>query len=262
MNHISKSFASTDGRVFKSHSWELREGGYRRIAMLIGNGLWPVAQDTRLILFLLDRGFRVLALDLAFGAPSTPRLGLRAFREAFSAFARSSAEPGMPVYLVASSFSAGAILPVASSIPGLAAVSLLAPVVDFPPPRLKKAFFFRGAELPILPEDLCGDSRLAESLKLQPSMMKFRKRDLKTAAADLGSTLGSRFALPLAAFSGEEDPFITQEGRAALGRSGAKLYAYPRVGHEPGRDRYSDNFYADLGSFIDEVESRGGKAGT
>ena len=90
MNHISKLFASSDGLVCKGHSWEQREGGYRRIAFLLGNGLWPAADDPRMIHFLLNRGFRVLALDITFGSPGTPRVGLRAFRDAVVSFARAN----------------------------------------------------------------------------------------------------------------------------------------------------------------------------
>jgi alpha-beta hydrolase superfamily lysophospholipase len=256
MNHISKTFTSSDGRSYKCHSWEQREGGYRRSALLIGNGVWPVAEETRLVSFLLDRGFRVLALDIAFGAPSVPRATLQAFRDAVSSLAAASAEPGIPLYLIACSFSAGAVLPAAGSMPLLASIALLAPVVDFPPPKLKKSFFFMpNAELAIRGDDLCGDPELAAAALPQPVLMKFRKRDIKAAAADLVSTLAEGFALPFAAFCGDDDPFITSAGRLLLSRSGAKLYAYPRVRHEPGRDRYADNYYADLGSFLDEVES-------
>jgi alpha-beta hydrolase superfamily lysophospholipase len=260
MNHISKGFASSDGRVCKSHSWEQREGGYRRIALLLGNGLRPASEDPRLIRFLLDRGFRVLALDVGFGSPVSPRLGLRSFRNAVASFARANEVPGHPLYLLASSFSAGAILPAATSLPGLAALALLAPVVEYPPPRLKKSLFFLpSAELPIRSEDLCGESELAKGLVSSPFALKFRKRELKAAAADLDSVLAEGFALPCAAFSGDDDPFITKAGREALARAGFKLYGYPRVRHEPGRDRYADNYYADLGSFLDEVEAKGAK---
>jgi alpha-beta hydrolase superfamily lysophospholipase len=262
MNHVSKGFASGEGRVCKSHSWELREGGYRRIALLLGNGLWSASGETRLVRFLLDRGFRVIALDIAFGSPSAQRVGLRDLRETAAAFARANETPGLPLYLLASSFSAGAILPAASTLPGLAALALLAPVVDYPPPRLKKSFFFRpSAELSIEPDDLCGDKALAEGLLAGPAPMRFRKRDLKAAADDLESALAEGIALPCASFSGDDDPFITEAGRSSLARAGFKLYGYPRVRHEPGRDRYADNYYADLGAFLDEVESTRKKKG-
>jgi alpha-beta hydrolase superfamily lysophospholipase len=265
MNHISKSFALSDGRSCRSHSWELREGGYRRLILILGNGLWPSDKDPRMIAFLLDRGFRVLALDLAFGSTSAPRVGLRAYREAVAAFAQASVEPDLPFYVLAESFSAGAFFPIASSIAGLAAVALVAPVVDFPPPRLKRScFLMPTAELEMRIGDLCGEEALAaalvsEGLMPERAKQRFRKRDLWTLASDLTAALGEGLEVPVAAFSGEDDPFITQEGRQARARSAAKLYAYPRTRHEPGRDRYADNFYADLGTFLGEVESTGFK---
>jgi hypothetical protein len=182
-----------------------------------------------------------------------------------TAFAQASVDPDLPFYLLAPSFSAGAIIPIAGSIPALAALALLAPVVDFPPLGLKKArFLCPSAELAIRPDDLCGESDLAvalvkEGLMPECATLKFRKRDLWTVATDLAASLAEGFSVPVAAFSGEDDPYLTQEGRTALARSGAKIFAYPRVKHEPGRDRHADNYYADLGSFLDEVESTGPK---
>jgi hypothetical protein len=264
MNHISKSFLARDGRAYKSHSWELHEGGYKRIALLVGSGERPIDQEARLVRFLLDRGFRVVALDLAYGAPldsGAPRPGLRSFREAVAAFAAASEAHYMPFYIVASSFSAGALLPVAATLPKAAAWALIAPVVEFPPLGLRRScFFMPSADLAVGPKELCGDPELLEKWADKSKLYKFRKSDLKAAESELGSALANDFGPPLAAFSGEADPFITDAGRASLKQAGAKLYGYPRVCHDPGYDRYADNYYADLGLFLDEVEARKAKA--
>jgi hypothetical protein len=259
MNHISMSFLARDGRTYKSHSWELREGGYKRIALLVGSGSRPIDQETRLVRFLLDRGFRVVALDLAYGAPlegSASRPNLRAFRQAVAAFAAANEAPYLPFYIVASSFSAGALLPVADSLPKAAAWALIAPVVEFPPLGLRRScFFMPGADLAVGPKELCGDPDLLKEWADKSRLFKFHKSDLKIAASELGSALARDFGCPLAAFCGESDPFISDAGRASLKQAGSKLYGYPRVRHDPGHDRYADNYYADLGSFLDEVEA-------
>jgi alpha-beta hydrolase superfamily lysophospholipase len=256
MNHISKSFTSGDGRVYKSHSWETREGGYRRTALLAGNGLWPIQKETRLIGFLLDRGFRVRALDLAFGSPESPRTRLRSFREAFAAFARDAAPKGQPLYVFASSFSASALLPVAAKMAGIRALALVAPVVDFSACTMKMPLFFLPtAELAVKEETLSGSPELLGELFTGGATLKFHKRDLRTGASDIAGALEEGFALPVAAFAGEDDPFLREADRRALSHAGAKVYSYPRVRHEPGHDRYGDNYYADLGSFLDEVEA-------
>ena len=41
-----------------------------------------------------------------------------------------------------------------------------------------------------------------------------------------------------------------------------KVYAYPRVRHALAYDRYSDNYYADLGAFLDGVEAAQGRSKT
>jgi alpha-beta hydrolase superfamily lysophospholipase len=263
MNHVSKNFAMGDGKTCKSHSWERREGGYRRVALLLGNGLWPAAKEPRMIEFLLEHGFRVLSLDLSFGSATAPRPRLGAFRKAVSAFAEENIDPDLPFYLLASSFSAGAVLPIASAIPGLAGLALIAPVVDFPPPGIKKrCFLWPFSDLAIGPGDLCGEEALAASLVAEGLMperasLRFSKRDLWTVASELAASIAEGLPVPMAVFTGEDDPFVSEAGRAALERSAAKVYAYPRVRHEPGRDRYADNFYADLSAFLGEAESTG-----
>lgn len=263
MNHISKSFVSSDGRAYKCHSWELREGGYRRAALLVGNGLWPAGKETKLISFLIDRGFRVISPELAFGGaamPAMPRIRLGAFREAISSFAGTEAPLRLPLYLVASSFSAGALLSAAKGIEGIAAMALIAPVVELPPPGLKvPIFFLPKAELAVKREDLSGSPELlegfADSGAQGSSKLIFDKRDLKTAAAEIAAALEERAGPPAAAFAGEDDPYLSRAGRDALSRAGIKVYSYPRIRREPAHDRYADNFFADLGSFLDEVEA-------
>ena len=260
MNHISKSFASSDGRVFKCHSWELREGGYRRAALLVGNGLWPANKETRLISFLLDRGFRVISPDLAMGSIESPAIRLPAFREAVSSFARAESPIGLPLYLLAFSFSASTLLPAAKGIEGLAAMALIAPVVEYPPPALKiPLFFLPRAELAVRGKDLSGSPEFLEGFFAGgaegASVLRFDKRDLKKAIADASSALADPLDLPTAAFAGEDDPYLSQAGRDSLARAGARVYTYPRVRREPAHDRYADNFFADLGSFLDEVEA-------
>jgi hypothetical protein len=256
MNHISKSFASADGRVYKSHSWEQREGGYRRSALIVGNGLWPVYKEKRLLSFLLDRGFRVIALDAAYGSPEPPRIRLRAFRAAVSAFAREASPEGLPLYLLASSFSGSALLPAASELRDLAALALLSPILDFSAPKFKMPLFFLPtAELAVEKDRLSGMPELLEGFLDADASLKFHKRDLRAAGSDIARALETGFGVPVAAFAGEGDPYLPEAGRLALAKAGAKVYGYPRVRREPGHDRYADNYYADLGSFLDEVEA-------
>jgi predicted alpha/beta hydrolase len=261
MNHIAKSFVLSDGTSYKSHSWELREDGYRRTALIVGNGLWPVSKEKRLISFLIDRGFRVLSLDLAFGSPTSPRTSLRAFRTAILAFAKEARPTGLPLYLIASSFSGGALLPVAKEIQGLAALALVAPVVEYPPLKLKKPpFFLSTAQLALAPEAQSGMPELLKGLTDGPSVLRFHKRDLRSVALEIASALEEPLGMPAAAFSGEDDPYLSPAGRKSLSSAGVRVYGYPRVRHEPAHDRYADNFFADLGSFLDEVEAGKGKA--
>jgi len=257
MNHIAKSFISSDGRVYRSHSWESREGGYRRTAILVGNGAWPVETEKKLVGFLIDRGFRVLSLELAFGAPQLPRARLGSFRLAIADFVKEATPIGLPVYVLASSFSGSALAPTAETLQGIAALALISPVVEFPPPKLKSPLFFLpSTQLEVQREDQSGLPELLDGFQASTVTLRFSKRDLKEAAADLKRVLDDKVAIPAAAFAGEDDPWLSQAGRLGLSAAGVKVYSYPRVRREPGHDRYADNFYADLGSFLDEVEAK------
>jgi hypothetical protein len=263
MNHISKSFDAGGGKVLKCHSWELREGGYRRTAIVVGNGLWSIAKEERLIRFLLERGFRVLSPELAYGSAAAPRMGLPAFREAVLAFAKAEATSGLPLYLIASSASAGALLPAASTLPDIAAVALLAPIVGFPPPGAhRRPFFLPRFELALTPDSLSGERELLEGLMPAHAALRFRSRDCRAAGADLAACARIDRLFPVAAFAGDDDPFLSQADRAFIQSAKIKAYGYPRARHEPGRDRYADNYYADLGSFLDEVEAAMGRSKT
>ena len=256
MNHISKSFTSDDGRIYKSHSWEQREGGYRRCALILGNGLWSVSKETRLVDFLLDRGFRVLSLESAFGSIELPRTRLKSFRDAVASFAKETLPEGLPLYLIATSFSGSALLPAAAEIRDIAALALISPVIDLSAPKFKvPLFFLPKAELTVEREYLSGMPELLSGFLESDTTLKFHKRDLKAAAADISKALEKGFSFPVAAFAGESDPYLGEASRLALAKAGAKVFSYPRVRREPGHDRYADNYYADLGSFLDEVEA-------
>jgi hypothetical protein len=257
MNHIARDFASRDGRSYKMHSWELRQGGYRRVALLWGNGLWPVAEETRLIGFLVQKGFKAVALDLAFGSPDQSGVGLRAFRAAAASLSASVAGEGLPIYLVASAFSATALLGAAKEIGPVAAAALLSPVFALPPPGLRSSFpFFGTAALRIDAQALSGEPALLDGHMDRPRQYRFRKRDLRELAAEPAVSRAAELAGRAAVFAGEEDPWLGRDELRELEKGGVKVYAYPRVRREVSRDRYADNFYADLGAFLDETGTK------
>jgi alpha-beta hydrolase superfamily lysophospholipase len=254
MNHISKKSESSDGRVHRSDSWELREGGYRRVALLVGNGLWPAHKESALVGFLMERGFRVLSIDVAFGSPKAPRIRLAAFRETIARYAKTEAPPDLPLFLIASSFSASALLPVAGDMRGVAALALVSPIVEFPPPKLRMSVLLPTARLAIERAELCGLPERLDGILEGAAILAFAKSDLKSVAADLARVLEKPFTLPVAVFAAEDDPYLSQSGRLALARAGAKVVSYPGAKRELGHDRCVDGFFADLGSFFDEVD--------
>jgi hypothetical protein len=256
MNHIAKDFKSSDGRVYRSHSWEQREGGYRRAALVVGNGIWNADKEPRMVSFLLNRGFRVLSLDLAFGSSRGPRARLFDFRKTISDFAKEATPLGMPLYLIASSFSASALMPIAAGIPGIVALAMIGPIVEFTPLKLKRRFFILPTvDLSVEREDQSGMPELLDGLQDKGELLRFNIRDLRAAVEDVMLVRRETLGLPAIALAGEADPWLSQEGRNNLARADVRVYSYPRVKREPGYDRYADNYYADLGSFLDEIEA-------
>lgn len=258
MNHIASSFTAPDGNVYRSHAWELRDGGYRRLALVLGFPLWPLGRDGRLLSFLLDRGFLAHSIELGFASGQKPRASLASLRQAAVAYARSlQAAKQLPLYLITQSFNA-ALAPAFRRHEGLAGAALISPVLDFPPPGTVMPHCFLGstAELRLSQDVLTSRPELLEGLlEGQVPPVKFLKRDLKTLHAESPATIAPELAAPVAAFAGEDDTLLTAPIREALASGGAKLYTYPRVRHLPPFDRYADNFYADLGSFLDELEA-------
>ncbi len=261
MNHIARDFSSGDGRAYRLHVWELRQGGYRKNAVYWGNGLWPVMRDKRLVSFLIERGFKVSALELAFGSAIPPYVGLRSFRRAAVALLTEVSAAGLPVYMIASSFSASALLSVLQDLSRVEAAALIAPVFRFPPPGLRSTFpCFSAASLRLDAGSLSGEPALLEGLADPPRQCRFRKRDMRILSSEQLVARASGLAARAAVFAGEDDPLIDKDDLRSLKEAGLRLYSYPRVKREPGRDRYADNFYADLGSFLDEMESRSSAA--
>jgi len=266
MNHISRTFLAPGGGAYRSHAWELREGGYRRLALVLGYPFWPVERDKRLVGFLMERGFRVAALELGLGRAEGPRSGMAGAGAAAAAFAAAArTETGLPLYVFAASFSAAAVIPFLPGLEGLAAAAFLSPVLDFPPAGLEapRCFLSPWARLPAGPAELSGKPELLEGiLDGFPGALRFRRRDIKALEGAKLADAAGRLGVPAAAFVGEEDPWVGAAARDALGSAGIKVYSYPRARHAPAWDRYADNLYADLGSFVGEVEASLGRRKT
>ncbi len=257
MNHVSRDFSPGDGRKYRMHHWELRQGGYRRIALYWGNGLWPPERETRLLGFLIGKGFKVAALDLAFGSAIPPFAGLKAFRRASAAFVEEMAASGLPLYAIASSFSASALLPVLDRLGRIEAAALIAPVLRFPNPAIRAGLpCFGHAGLRVDEGMLSGEPALLDGLMDQARQHRFKRRDLRVLASEDPLARAAALAGRAAVFAGEDDPLVGHEELVELEGGGVKAYSYPRSRRELGRDRYADNFFADLGSFLDEAEVR------
>jgi hypothetical protein len=257
MNHIARTYAAPDGISYKSHIWERNGGGYRRAALLLGYPLWPVDRERRLLGFLMEKGFRIHALEIGFGGLERPRAPLAALRAAFAAYAQSvGSQSGLPLYAFVSSFSA-ALAPALGGAKGLAALALIAPGLAYPGLASPRCFLNPVAELAVEPDALSGKPELlAELFKAERLVLKFRKADVKSLTALRPAELWKDLGVPVALFAGDEDPFLPASLRPSLEEGGAKIYGFSRARHALAQDRNADNFFADLGSFVDEVEAR------
>jgi alpha-beta hydrolase superfamily lysophospholipase len=260
MNHIASDYTAPDGTHYRSHAWELREGGYRRLALVLGYPFWPLSREKRLLRFLMDRGFRVHTLELPFGRADSSKKSVIALRAAVSAFAAGiRGRHELPLYIFASSFSAALVDPALKMLEGLACLGLIAPVLDYPPPGLKapRCFLARLSSLELAREAFTGIPEALEGI-LDPKVpvLKFSRKDLRILSGERTADFLSSVGVPLAVFGGEDDPLLPASTRERMAATGTKNYAYPRVRHAPAYDRYADNFFADFGSFIDEVEAK------
>jgi len=256
MNHVSRDFSAGDGRKYRLHSWELKEIKEPRIALYWGNGLWSPDRETRLLDFLIGKGFKVVALDLAFGSANPPFASLKAFRKAAAALVEEMAASRLPLYVIASSFSASALLGFMDRLGPIAAAALIAPVLRFPPPGLSSGFpCFLPAFLRVDARMLSGEIALLDGLMDQERRCRFGKGDLRALASENPLSRAAFLSGRAAVFAGEDDPLLGTEELGELEKAGLEVRSYPRSRREIGRDRYADNFYADMGSFFERMET-------
>lgn len=64
MNHIQSQYRTEDGAVIPYHSWEIRQGGYKWLALVLHGPYLSAHKNKRFVEFLLGKYFKVYAPDI------------------------------------------------------------------------------------------------------------------------------------------------------------------------------------------------------
>lgn len=261
MNHTKSVFHAPGGPSFSYHSWEVRQGGFRRAAILLVDGFLPAESYGGLLDLLLGRYFKVYAAALPdMRSPKQKPMGLAEFSRGLAAFTRWAGEKdrGVPQLAIVSSMLCLPFLcAAAKDFPRLQGVALLSPLASFTLPPFAVPLFLRRWVKVRPPEDSLGT---AEEVKEMGKLLAGELRVPKRLVKDV-RRLSGPFKVPggaeVAVFAGEGDPLLSANPAADLARSlGAELYSYPRGKHLLFWDKHSKNVLKDLGAFLDRAAAR------
>jgi hypothetical protein len=261
MNHTRSVFHAPGVPSFPFESWEVRQGGFRRTAILLTGGFLPSDAIPSLREALLSRYFKVYApafpeLRTGKGKPA----GLEELIRGLHAFAVSArkGDGGVPMVAIAASF---LCLPFMAALgrdfPPLESIALLSPVVDFARTPLAVPLFLRRWVTVRPPEGALGSpeelkvmgDRIVPELRMPKRLIKGMRRLSQPPAGRKGDTI--------AVFTGEADPIMAGNpaGKWAEG-IGAEVHSYPRGTHLLFFDKHSENVLRDLCSFLDRSAAR------
>ncbi len=267
MNHIASDFMRSNGTKYRYQVWEIRQHAFKESAIVFGSPFFEVGKDKRFIKYLLNRNFRVYAPDFRFFGQSTDgRKGIDEMVDAaedFCGFVKKT--DGLPIVLMSLSVSAPlALRLVADRCPEVSSVAFIAPVFGLGMTNLSVPRFFlkTRAALKVEKEDLIGreddPTGATPPFALESS---FSKRAVKEIRKDASTTkdrlVEAAEKCSIGIFAGDGDPFSESALVDGLANEpGIKTYAHLRSKHLIMHDRHADNFYRNLGIFLDEVEAK------
>jgi hypothetical protein len=261
MNHTRSVYRAPDGLSFPFQTWEVRQGGFRRTALLLTDGFLPAEAFSGLRELLLARYFKIYAPafpGLRSGGGKPP--GLRELGMGLLGFLRSVSEKdgGVPVAaIVASVLCLPFLACLSKEFPRLESIALLSPLADFSRPPFAVPLFLRRWVTLRAAEDALGD---AEELKAVEGELRTELRAPKRLIRDMRGRAEPPVARKgdlVAAFVGEADPLLAgNPADAWLKACGAELHSYPRGRHLLFFDKHSKNVLRDLGAFLDRTAAK------
>ncbi|RKX81497.1 MAG: hypothetical protein DRP57_11795 [Spirochaetes bacterium] len=268
MNHIQSQFKTEEGVSIPYHSWEIRQGGYKWVALVLQGPFLAANKNKRFIDFLLEKYFKVYAPDIPEMTVASGRTanygGLREYAvniESFRAFVEKK-EGSLPIIPFVFSLSALPFLYYYFNVrPPVRAFALFSPIFDCTGTLFGSSFLFKKRlnlkyhSSSILSDTVSERSEIEKEIERNGSVSKKLVKELKKLSVNYPGKLEMAHTdVNVGIFFGEADSLISLSSINALkdnlkaGR--VSLYSYPRVKHILFYDKYWKRTEDDLSLFL------------
>ncbi len=264
MNHIKASLKTDDGYRIPYHSWELRQGGYKWLALVLRDPYFPIERNERLINFLLENYFKLYAPEIPEISNSAGKpMGIDGFSAhlgSFRAFLEEK-EDNLPIVPFVFSISALPFLYYYFHVlPPFKKIVMFSPVLDYSKKPLEGSLFCKSRIQVAFSDDMLSEvaaerSEAEKAMDKSPTVSKKLVKDLRREFASFPGELGvDTVNVRIGVFYGESDGLVSVERVNALKdslKSGeVEIYTYPRVRHFMFNDKYWKNLLNDLKVFL------------
>ena len=271
MNHVKTYYKTGEGVDIHYHSWEVRQGGYKWIALVLEGPYLPVDKNKRMVEFLLKKYFKVYS-------PGIPEItsivsketsyngngGLRRYLANIGSFRSfiEEREGDMPVIPFVFSISALPFLYYYFNVlPPFKAFVLFSPVLDYKMPPVNGPLFLkRRVKVRYKSSEILSDTeeerRTVEPLitgdnSVSKKLVKDLRREFKKFPGDLPVTPDS---VSIGVYYGEADVLTSVsriEGLQNRLKNGKlEIFKYPRMKHIIFYDKYWKKMEDDLNLFF------------
>jgi alpha-beta hydrolase superfamily lysophospholipase len=263
MNHVRASWRCPSGRDMPYEYWEVRQGLYARVALVLPDPFVPFHKEEKFLKLLVDLRFKVYcASPPLVAADARPVSGLEAAASDIAAFVSHLGNlETLPLALFALSFSAlPALYATADFGTDFRFAVLAAPVLDWATVDFQAGFCLDPRlALSVEQASLVSSPEYIEALKAGiPAKLYASKRLVKdmrgkgSVAAGFVAALAPR--LPLLVISGEDDPLTGQVAlsdlKKAYAESVSTFKSYPRAKHLLALDKYWNHAANDIEEFV------------
>ncbi len=266
MNHIKSVFKASDGTRIPYHSWEIRQGGYGRIAIVLGDSYTRIEENRRLVDFLLENYFKIYAPLIPEVNPEERASGgIDEFSLHFGSFRSFLEEKEKKLKMVPFVFSVS-VLPFLSYyfrvLPPFKRMVFFSPVLDFREKPLNTSLLFKKRVGLSFEDDMLSEvederSAIRRILIENPTISKRLVRDMRREFDDFpGDYPLDVVSARIAVYYGEFDRLVNINRlellKESLKNARMEMHGYPRMKHFLFYDKYWKRMLGDLKIFLTE----------
>ncbi len=264
MNHIKAFLKTDDGYKIPYHSWELRQGGYKWLALVLKDPYLPIERNERLVNFLLENYFKIYAPEIPEISNSDGKPmgvdGFSAHLGSFRAFLEDK-ENNLPIVpFVFSVASLPFLYYYFHVLPPFKKLILFSPVLDYSKKPVEGSLFCKSRIRLSFSDDMLSEvgserAEVEKAMDRSPLVSKKLVKDLRREFREFPGELGvDTVDVRVGIFYGESDTLVSVDRvnalKDSLSNGDVDIYTYPRVRHFIFNDKYWKNLLEDLKVFL------------